>query len=341
MTSPTKEKKPGFLKRFFSSKSSSNPDDEDVNGEGQGQHASSNSSSKHQGHHSDKQVPAYHHSTNLYEKAQADKLRLSPQPPPKNQNSPTEGSHSQKGGSSNKSSPPSPVDITIATDIRGTSPKPAAQTVPSHNHGNNEQPSPSTPTKPDVCFDADSETTETVSKSTKTTTKSAAAKSDLNQKSTEQQSQSKSKSKDANTNSKRNNNGNTKHLTTKSSSSNSKHGRKPSRKREQKKTNISLSIDTSKPLEYPCTPEHIMAYHKHKPFLTRMEESLIIELNEYECLVDSREIIGIIAKQTKLFELEPQDFWEEFFAYVDDIPSYDEVINFDIWQEFRDAKYPY
>lgn len=72
-----------------------------------------------------------------------------------------------------------------------------------------------------------------------------------------------------------------------------------------------------------------------------MEESLIIELNEYECLIDSREIIGIIAKQTKLFEVEPQDLWEEFFAYVEDMPSYDEIINFDVWQEFRDAKYPY
>ena len=38
-------------------------------------------------------------------------------------------------------------------------------------------------------------------------------------------------------------------------------------------------------------------------------------------------------------QVEPDELWEEFFEYVEDMPSYDEMINFDVWQEFRFNKY--
>ena len=39
-------------------------------------------------------------------------------------------------------------------------------------------------------------------------------------------------------------------------------------------------------------------------------------------------------------QVEPDQLWEEFFEFVEDVPSYDEIINYDVWQEFRDIKYP-
>lgn len=84
----------------------------------------------------------------------------------------------------------------------------------------------------------------------------------------------------------------------------------------------------------------ILAHHQAKPFLNKNEEWLLVELNEFECLVDGLEVIRTIAKHSKFFEVEPDELWEEFFEFVDEVPSYDEVINFDVWQEFRDNKYP-
>lgn len=98
-------------------------------------------------------------------------------------------------------------------------------------------------------------------------------------------------------------------------------------------------VDTTQPIVYPTTPETILEYHKAMPFLDENEEWLMVELNEYECLVDGIEIIKIIANHSKFFEVEPDELWEEFFRFVDDVPAYDEVINFDVWQEFRDKKY--
>ena len=98
-------------------------------------------------------------------------------------------------------------------------------------------------------------------------------------------------------------------------------------------------IDVEKALEFPTTPETILEYHKIKPILDENEEWLVVELNEFECLVDSLEVIKIIAKHSKFFEVRPDELWEEFFEFVDDVPSYDEVVNFDVWQEFRDKKY--
>ena len=103
----------------------------------------------------------------------------------------------------------------------------------------------------------------------------------------------------------------------------------------------SLSIDVSKPLEFPCTPEVILAYHKRKAILSSTEEKIIVELTEFECLIDSREVLQMIAKHCKFIDVEPHDLWEEFFDFVDELSSYDEVINIDVWQEFKDEKYPY
>ena len=105
------------------------------------------------------------------------------------------------------------------------------------------------------------------------------------------------------------------------------------------RSGVLCKVDISQPIIYPTTPETILEYHKAMPFLDENEEWLMVELNEYECLVDGIEIIRIIAKHSKFFEVEPDDLWEEFFQFVDDVPAYDEVINFDIWQEFRDKKY--
>lgn len=85
-----------------------------------------------------------------------------------------------------------------------------------------------------------------------------------------------------------------------------------------------------------------MAYHKRKVIqLSPMEEKIVVELTEYECLIDSRDVLKTIAQHCKFIDVEPNDLWEEFFDYVDELSSYDEVINFDVWQEFRDEKYPY
>ena len=51
------------------------------------------------------------------------------------------------------------------------------------------------------------------------------------------------------------------------------------------------------------------------------------------------EILKTMAKHSKFFEVEPDELVEEFFEFVDDVPSYDEVVNYDVWQEFRDKKY--
>jgi len=84
----------------------------------------------------------------------------------------------------------------------------------------------------------------------------------------------------------------------------------------------------------------ILAHHKKKPFLNKNEEWLLVELNEFECLVESVDIIKTIAKHSKFFEVEPDELWEEFFEFVEEMPTYDDIINFDVWQEFRDEKYP-
>ncbi|ESN98726.1 hypothetical protein HELRODRAFT_188889 [Helobdella robusta] len=99
-------------------------------------------------------------------------------------------------------------------------------------------------------------------------------------------------------------------------------------------------VDVSKPLEFPATPETILAYHKKRPILSKNEEWLIVELNEFECLVESMDIVRTIAEHSKFFEVEPDDLWQEFFEFVEDLSSYDDIINFDVWQEFRDQKYP-
>ena len=112
------------------------------------------------------------------------------------------------------------------------------------------------------------------------------------------------------------------------------------KKQIKRKESSGIKVDVTVPVSYPCTPELILEYHKKKPFLSSNEEWLLVELNEFECLVDSEEIIKVIAKHSKFFEVDPDELWAEFFEYVEEMPAYDEVINYDIWQEFRDEKYP-
>ncbi|ESO07329.1 hypothetical protein HELRODRAFT_191140 [Helobdella robusta] len=106
-----------------------------------------------------------------------------------------------------------------------------------------------------------------------------------------------------------------------------------------KHRSIESSGDPEQKLEFPTTPEMLLDYHKHHNILDANEEWLVVELNEYECLIDNLEIIKIIASHSKFFEVSPEELWQEFFEFVEDVPSYDEVINFDVWQEFRDKKY--
>lgn len=119
---------------------------------------------------------------------------------------------------------------------------------------------------------------------------------------------------------------------------------KPVKENRHKKKNkgglSNIKIDTSRPLDWPATPETILEYHKAKPFLTSNEEWLLVELNEYECLVENLEIVRLMAKASKFFEIDPDELFEEFFEFVDEVPSYDEIINWDVWQEFRDKRYP-
>ena len=110
-------------------------------------------------------------------------------------------------------------------------------------------------------------------------------------------------------------------------------------RRRKKRTEGKVKVDFSKPIEWPQIPEIILEYHNHKAFLTKNEEWLLVELNEFECMVENDEILRIIAKHSKFFEVDPPELLEEFFEWVDECPAYDEVINFDIWQEFTLAKY--
>ena len=121
------------------------------------------------------------------------------------------------------------------------------------------------------------------------------------------------------------------------------------RKKEPKSFNRKISLTHPKrlniilpqnvKLEFPTTPETLLEQHKRQHFLDSTEEWLVMELNEYECLIDGLEVIKIIACHSKFFEVEPADLWREFFDFVEEIPSYDDVINYDVWQEFRDKRY--
>ena len=112
------------------------------------------------------------------------------------------------------------------------------------------------------------------------------------------------------------------------------------KKRKGRKDSAAVvSVDTEKPLSFPCTPELILEYHKRKAFLSSNEEWLLVELNEYECLVENEDIIKMIAKHSKFFEVDPDELWAEFFDFVGELSCYDDVINYDVWQEFRDKKY--
>ena len=111
------------------------------------------------------------------------------------------------------------------------------------------------------------------------------------------------------------------------------------KRRKEKKDKKPIHVNAGDKIDYPCTPEIILEHHKLKAFLNPTEEWLVVELGEFECLIDNMDIIKIMAKHSKFFEVEPDELVEEFFEFVDDVPSYDEVVNYDVWQEFRDKKY--
>lgn len=92
-------------------------------------------------------------------------------------------------------------------------------------------------------------------------------------------------------------------------------------------------------LKFPAPPELILEHHRKFPFLTPTEEWMIIELNEYECLVDGLEVIRKAAEHSKFFEVDPFELWQEFFEFGTDCCSFDNVINEDVWEEFNDKKY--
>ena len=98
-------------------------------------------------------------------------------------------------------------------------------------------------------------------------------------------------------------------------------------------------VELMAPLEFPCTPELILEHHKRKEMLSPTEEWMLLELNEFECLIDNVNVIKMMAKHSKFFEVEPPELVEEFFLYVEDMSAYDEVLNNDVWLEFRDKKY--
>lgn len=112
-------------------------------------------------------------------------------------------------------------------------------------------------------------------------------------------------------------------------------GRKISACRRKRKESSGVRYDPSQPLEFPATPELILEAHKRKSILSPNEEWLLVELNEFECLVDSHDIIRVIAKDSKFFEVDPDELWAQFFEFVEDCTVYDDVINYDVWQEFR------
>jgi len=93
-------------------------------------------------------------------------------------------------------------------------------------------------------------------------------------------------------------------------------------------------------VEYPATPETILARHCTRPFLNADELAAVEELNEFECLVDGVDVIRAAAQHVRYFGVDPAQIWDEFFRYVDDVPGYDEVINVEVWREFIDRKYP-
>lgn len=117
-------------------------------------------------------------------------------------------------------------------------------------------------------------------------------------------------------------------------------GRRRDRSRGVCSASGSLATTTDHSVEYPATPETILARHCTRPFLNADELAAVEELNEFECLVDGVDVIRAAAQHVRYFGVDPAQIWDEFFRYVDDVPGYDEVINVEVWREFIDRKYP-
>jgi len=90
---------------------------------------------------------------------------------------------------------------------------------------------------------------------------------------------------------------------------------------------------------YPATPETMLARHAVRPFLDADALTALEELNVFECLVDSLDVIHAAAQHMRYFGVEPARLWDEFFSYVDH-RGHNEVISVELWREFIDSKYP-
>ena len=98
--------------------------------------------------------------------------------------------------------------------------------------------------------------------------------------------------------------------------------------------------DPASAVDYPATPETILARHCACPFLDAEELAALEELNEFECLVDGVDVIHAAAQHVRYFDVDPARMWDEFFRYVDDVVGRNQVISAELWREFTDSKYP-
>jgi len=105
-------------------------------------------------------------------------------------------------------------------------------------------------------------------------------------------------------------------------------------------SSLTADIGGSPPpvLEYPATPETMLARHGARPFLDADELAVLEELGAFECLVGGAEVIRAVAQHARYFGVDPAQLWDEFFRFED--KDYDDVVDVDVWRQFTDRKYP-
>jgi len=95
------------------------------------------------------------------------------------------------------------------------------------------------------------------------------------------------------------------------------------------------------PVQFPTTPESMLARHRARPYLDADELATLEDLDEFECLVGGVEVIRAAARHARYFGVEPARLWEEFFRFVSEGDAdYDDVIDAHVWRQFTDRKYP-
>lgn len=78
-------------------------------------------------------------------------------------------------------------------------------------------------------------------------------------------------------------------------------GRRRDRSRGVCSASASLATTTDHSVEYPATPETILARHCARPFLDADELAVLEELNEFECLVDGVAVIRAAAQHARYY----------------------------------------